>query len=110
VRIDSAEAAATFIDSHGASAEQRLALAVILRAIADACGDAAAAPTPAGKLRAQREARTWFEEAGPSFRMWCGIAGMHPDDVRRRAVEVFGRTPMLPGPAPRPTPKARPVL
>jgi hypothetical protein len=60
--------------------------AVILTAIADACGHS----TDYGRKREaagiQRRAKLWFDDAGSDFRGVCELAGLHPDTVRKFAL------------------------
>lgn len=59
--------------------------AVILTAIADACGTPNG--RPANRVAAdKRAALTWFEDAGPDFERVCDLAGLHPQTVRKFAL------------------------
>lgn len=58
----------------GVDAEKRLARAVIARAVIDA---------RQGPTDRARMARAWLLHGGNDLALWCGIAGVGPERLRR---------------------------
>jgi hypothetical protein len=71
---------------HNVIPEQRLMQAVILNAIADACGQPTDTGKPAEIEVYQRRARMWIDDAGSDFRGICDLAGLDPKTVRKFAL------------------------
>lgn len=66
--------------------ERRLMQAVILNAIADACGRCGDGRRPAQVATDRRIAIRWFKEVGPDYRGVCELAGLHPETVSKFAL------------------------
>ncbi|WP_145916920.1 hypothetical protein [Erythrobacter sp. QSSC1-22B] len=76
--------------------ERRLMQAIILNAIGDATGRKSDCRRPNQVANDQRDALRWFAEAGPDFRRVCEFAGMHPDVVRRLALDFIASAEPMP--------------
>ena len=58
---------------------RRLGAAVLLKAFEDA--------------KTNTQARLWFQEnPQPMLTFWCQVAGVDPDQVRKRAIQLYGKT------------------
>ena len=68
-----------------AKAESAMWVAVITQAMMDALSKSRKSEA----LYYKQEATTWLTENSPSFVMVCQLAGLHPDDIRRKAKRVI---------------------
>lgn len=72
--------------------------AVILTAIADACGQPTDSCSAAATEANHRRALSWITDAGSDFRSVCELAGLDPETVRKHALafiesgQAFPRT------------------
>lgn len=76
--------------------ERRLMQAIILNAIGDATGRKSDCRRPNQVENDRRDAIRWFAEAGFDFRRVCEFAGMHPDMVRRLALDFIASAEPMP--------------
>lgn len=72
-----------------ADPEIRLMQAIILTAIADACGQPTDTCSPAEREANRRRALLWIGDAGRDFQAVCMLAGFHPESVRKIALEFI---------------------
>jgi len=72
-----------------ASPERSLWVAVITRAILDATGIAHTDETATNKELDRQRARDWILRGGKTFREVCSYAGLNPDYVQERLLEVL---------------------
>jgi hypothetical protein len=82
-------------DAH-TSPEQRLAIAVIVAAVADASGRKGVNESASSRALNRSAAIAWFRDGGDDFKEICALAGLEPSFVRDQVLAYLSNGDRLP--------------